>query len=247
MKAYVLRGWGIECENELKRAAEISDCFDEVCDLVLPKLVHDAEARTGKIKWPFSRGDWVLLPGGFSFSDHFGSGKLLSLKLREMGFFDEIEDKALNVLGICNGFQVLTESGIFGSTTRLLGNSPAGFKNRWVKLNAGGTALRLPVRHGEGRLHWDSNLPHGVRPFIHYADDDFRNGSRDAVAGLFFRSPQGSVVCGMMPHPEIALSMLDDPDVFATDYLENHREGLWKEEGSGLGLLRKIFRKEIQI
>ena len=240
--AYVLKGWGIECEAEMKRAAQVTRVFPEVRDLVLPKLL--AASSGGKIIWPFEKGDWILIPGGFSFSDHFGSGKLLALKLRDMGFFECFEDLDLNLFGVCNGFQVLTESGLFGHSTQLLANSPIGFKNRWISLKTDKENFRLPVRHGEGRLAWDGQLSPDVVPFLHYADDAFRNGSRDLVAGLYAKKGE-SLVCGMMPHPEIALSVLDDPNNFATDYFEHHREGLWGEEGAGLKLLKKIFKKEI--
>jgi phosphoribosylformylglycinamidine synthase len=240
--AYVLKGWGIECEAEMKRAAEVSGSFTEVKDLVLPKLV--AHSPGGRVAWPFKRGDWVLLPGGFSFSDHFGSGKLLALKLREMGFFAKVDELGLNLLGVCNGFQVLTEAGLFGATTKLLANDPVGFKNRWIGVKTAREHLRLPVRHGEGRLAWDGALPEGVLPFLHYADEGFKNGSRDLVAGLCAQRGD-SLICGMMPHPEIALSLLDDPNDFATDYLEQHRAGHWAAEGAGLKLLKKIFKKEI--
>jgi phosphoribosylformylglycinamidine (FGAM) synthase-like amidotransferase family enzyme len=83
-----------------------------------------------------------------------------------------------------------------------------------------------------------------VLPFLHYADEGFKNGSRDLVAGLCAQRGD-SLICGMMPHPEIALSLLDDPNDFATDYLEQHRAGHWAAEGAGLKLLKKIFKKEI--
>jgi len=244
MKAYVLKGWGIECDEELKRAALVSKEFTEVKELVLPKVLRSAKPGSADVVWPFEAGDWVLIPGGFSFSDHFGSGKLLALKLREMGFFAQVEKLGLSLLGICNGFQVLTESGLFGPTTELKANVPVGFKNRWVSLKSATDTLRLPARHGEGRLSWEGELPQGVKPFLHYADEDFKNGSRDLVAGLALKK-SSAIICGMMPHPEIALTALDDPDSFATDYFEHHREKLWNEEGAGLKLLRKIFRKEI--
>jgi len=240
-RAFVLKGWGIECEAEMKRGAEATGVFSSVEDLTLPKLL--ASASGGRVRWPFERGDWVLLPGGFSFSDHFGSGKLLALKLRELGFFEEVETSQLSLFGVCNGFQVLTESGLFGSETRLLGNEPVGFKNRWIRLRRGEESLRLPVRHGEGRLSWKGALPTDVAPFLHYDEESFENGSRERIAGLVRRRGD-SVVCGMMPHPEIALGLLDDPDVFATDFFEHHRGDLWTQEGAGLKLMKRIFNKE---
>ncbi len=240
-KAFVLKGWGIECEAEMKRAAQATGVFSAVEDLVLPKILSSSAGV--QVRWPFEKGDWVLLPGGFSFSDHFGSGKLLALKLRELGFFKAVETSELSLLGVCNGFQVLTESGLFGNDTRLLGNEPGGFKNRWIRLRRGEEKMRLPVRHGEGRLSWKGSLPLEVKAFLHYDEESFDNGSRDRIAGLV-RHRGGSVICGMMPHPEIALGTLDDPDVFATDYFEHHRAELWNQEGAGLKLMKRIFSKE---
>jgi phosphoribosylformylglycinamidine synthase subunit PurQ / glutaminase len=240
-RAFVLKGWGIECEAEMKRAAETVGVFSSVQDLVLPKLV--SSAVEGRVNWPFEAGDWVLLPGGFSFSDHFGSGKLLALKLRELGFFEEVARLQLSLFGVCNGFQVLTESGLFGSETQLFANKPQGFKNRWIRLRQGQESFRLPVRHGEGRLSWKGELPKDVVAFLHYDEESFDNGSRERIAGLLRRQGD-SVICGMMPHPEIALGTLDDPDVFATDYFEHHRSELWNQEGAGLKLMKRIFKKE---
>jgi phosphoribosylformylglycinamidine synthase subunit PurQ / glutaminase len=233
MKAFVLRGYGIECEQEMRRAALESQCFDEVQDLVL--------SRTQK--WPFHAKDWVLLPGGFSYSDHFGSGRLLALQLKEMNFFETLIDRGAHALGVCNGFQVLAEANLFGEQTRLEQNEKAGFVNKWVGLRRGSEKLRLPVRHGEGRLRLGGHLPSGVEAFLHYDDEFFSNGSDQAIAGLRAHK-KNSQIWGLMPHPEIALKRIHDPDVFATDFFEHHREKISQEEGAGLKLLKDIWRPE---
>jgi phosphoribosylformylglycinamidine synthase len=187
-----------------------------------------------------------LLPGGFSYSDHFGSGKLLALKLQEAKFFGSLFDRGVNALGICNGFQILVASGIFGAHTQLDLNEPRGFVNRWVNLSFHKSRIRLPVRHGEGRLHLSPNkeLPSEVQSFLHYEEEQygssFNNGSIQRIAGLRVRKGD-SHIWGMMPHPEIALRRQDDPDFFATDFMPQHRESLAYQEGDGLKLLKQIF------
>jgi|GEM_PF-940076 len=256
MKAYVVRGYGIECEEEMTRAARVSQAFEEVNDLVLPKFFAGLE-ESKKIQWPFEKGDWILLPGGFSYADHFGSGKLLALRLKELGFFEAAFAKGAHFVGVCNGFQMLVESGVFGDSVTLEFNKPRGFVNRWVQLSQmkvessieseNALAIRLPVRHGEGCLKVGSSskssLAPNVKAFLFYDDAQFSNGSDQEIAGLLAHVGE-SKVWGMMPHPEISLQKHDDPDFFATDFMPQHRESQAHQEGDGLKLLRQIFSFE---
>lgn len=224
---WVLVGEGIECELEAERAlAALGRRTQRV-------RVQDLLAGRAPA---LPTGGWVLLPGGFSFADHFGSGRLLAYQLSETGFFAQAEAQGTNLLGICNGFQVLTRSGVFGEGVSLEANSGGHFIDRWVALEGRGPLQgftgRLPVRHGEGRLvrtraAWDA----GVEPFLVYRDETFDNGSVERVAGLIARRPK-SLIVGLMPHPEVALRGADDPDTFAAQN---------SGPGPGLEFLRQIL------
>jgi phosphoribosylformylglycinamidine synthase len=239
MKAFILRGLGIECELEMRRAFEETKVFDSVEWLTLSELVQNP--TIGEIP---QTGDWIGIPGGFSFSDHFGSGRLLSLQLQEIDFFQKLESRGVNVFGVCNGFQVLCQAGIFGKDTSLEANRQRSFVNRWTQLedtSGDKKTWKLPVRHGEGNLQFGI-LPEGVKGFLKYIGD-FKNGSKEDTAGLIRRNGD-SLWVGLMPHPEIALKRFDDPDRFGTDHFSHHRDRIDMEEGDGLRMMKAMFQRE---
>jgi phosphoribosylformylglycinamidine (FGAM) synthase-like amidotransferase family enzyme len=243
MKARILTGFGIECEKESLRAFAAPELGLEVSELPVPFLLRKPEALDD-----LKAGDFVFFPGGFSFSDHFGSGRLLAHELKKTGAIERLTARGVHLMGVCNGFQVLASAGLFGAKTRLEHNEVEGkrlgFINRWVhcKLEGAGTGVRLPVRHGEGRLVFDgatssAALPAGVSVFLRY--EDFDNGSWQQIAGL--RAQVGrSLVFGMMPHPEIALRPIEDPDVFGTDVFAEHRPPLAQRSAGGMTVLKYL-------
>ena len=236
MKAFVLKGLGIECELEMMRALKLTELFSEVSYLNIPKLLAGAENMPA-----FEKGDSVVIPGGFSYSDHFGAGKLLASKLKEIKFFETLDSKEVNVFGVCNGFQIMCEADCFGEGVSLKSNLPYGFQNRWVKLKSTWGEAALPVRHGEGRLVLKANkLPENTKVCLSYDDESFDNGSFEKIAGLVSRKGS-SWRMGMMPHPEIAVSKMDHPDKFGTDFLQENRDRRYAEEGDGITLLKQIF------
>jgi phosphoribosylformylglycinamidine synthase len=120
------------------------------------------------------------------------------------------------VLGICNGFQVLTEAGLLPRA--LLRNASLRFEHRWVRLRVerrdspftraipAGMTLRMPVAHGEGRYYLpDDELDRlegsGQLLFRYAPPEGNPNGSRYAIAGVL---DAGGRVGGLMPHPERA-------------------------------------------
>ncbi len=239
MIAYIVKGLGIECELEMERALLRTEAFEAVNFINFPKLLSGHESLPD-----FKKGDCFVIPGGFSYSDHFGAGKLLAIKFRELKILDLLDQKQVNILGICNGFQIMCQTGCFGKGIELHRNRPIGFKNRWVSLQSPWGECCLPVRHGEGRLIVDSNsLPKTTKKILSYIDPDFNNASFENIAGLVaFKNEAWRI--GMMPHPEIALSKMDHPDRFGTDHFEQHRSKLYAEEGDGLQLLKSIFDSE---
>jgi len=154
----------------------------------------------------------VVLPGGFSYGDYLRCGAIA----RFAPLLEEVSAFAARggpVLGICNGFQVLTEMGLLaGALTRneklhflcqpaRLAVTPG--VCRWLGGYASDETVTLPIAHGEGRFHCDDDvlrsLEDGGQVVLRYRDNP--NGSVAGVAGI--SNPAGNVL-GLMPHPERA-------------------------------------------
>ena len=165
--------------------------------------------------------DAVVLPGGFSYGDYLRCGAIA----RFSPIMEEVvraADDGLPVIGICNGFQVLCESGLLPGA--LIRNRSLRFRCEWTYLRregegspwtAGigeGEVLRVPISHGEGNYQADratlDELESAGRVVFRYCDERGEvtpgsnpNGSARNIAGI--RNAAGNVV-GMMPHPERA-------------------------------------------
>ena len=167
--------------------------------------------------------DAVVLPGGFSYGDYLRCGAIARFApvLEAVRGF---ADGGGPVLGICNGFQVLTEMGLLpGALTRnqklhfLCEPAPLEVRPgtcQWLKSYGEGEAINLPIAHGEGRYQCDADqlqqLEGEGRVVLRYGQNP--NGSVGDVAGL--TNPAGNVL-GLMPHPERAC----DPATGGTDGL----------------------------
>ncbi|QAR33935.1 phosphoribosylformylglycinamidine synthase subunit PurQ [Geovibrio thiophilus] len=163
--------------------------------------------------------DLVVLPGGFSYGDYLRCGAIAkhSPIMQEVS---EFADKGGHVLGICNGFQVLTEAGLLPGA--LLRNKDLKFICRYVNLrvdNAGtaftsryadGEIVRIPIAHAEGNYFASEDvikeLEENNRVVFRYCDEygetsegSNPNGSINGIAGIVNK---GGNVLGMMPHPE---------------------------------------------
>lgn len=164
--------------------------------------------------------DAVILPGGFSYGDYLRSGALASHS-PIMAAVKAYAGKGGPVAGICNGFQILTESHLLPGA--LLRNAGRRFICKYVTLAPGGGRTtyqatlgaklsRIPIAHGEGRYYIDpaglARLKDEGQIAFRYVDDAGSataeanpNGSLDNIAGIV--SANGRVL-GMMPHPERA-------------------------------------------
>lgn len=163
--------------------------------------------------------DLVVLPGGFSYGDYLRCGAIAkhSPIMQEVS---EFADKGGHVLGICNGFQVLTESGLLPGA--LLRNTDLKFICKYVNLrvdNAGtaftsryadGEIVRIPIAHAEGNYFASEEvikeLEENNQVVFRYCDEygetsegSNPNGSINGIAGIINK---GGNVLGMMPHPE---------------------------------------------
>lgn len=165
--------------------------------------------------------DAIILPGGFSYGDYLRCGAIarFSPVMKAVGKF--AAEGGL-VLGICNGFQILVESGLLPGA--LLRNANLHFICKDVELitqtnNSPFTSalskrqkLRLPIAHGEGRFHADQSTLDQLRDEdrIAFVYKENPNGSLLGIAGILNENRN---VLGMMPHPERAC----DPLMGSTD------------------------------
>lgn len=160
--------------------------------------------------------DGLILPGGFSFGDYLRGGALAA-HLPVMTSVKEFANKGGAILGICNGFQILTEARILPGV--LLKNASGKFICKSIELNfsrgdsvyhktLGGLRLKIPIAHGEGRYYIDDRDMQKLKDrggiVCSYADEN-PNGSLSQIAGVV--SPNGRVF-GLMPHPERATNPL---------------------------------------
>ena len=161
--------------------------------------------------------DAVVVPGGFSYGDYLRSGAIAA-QAPMMGAVVEAAKKGMPVLGICNGFQILTEAGLLpGALTRNQGlNFHCVDTYREVE-NAGtawtsqlGERIYVPAKHGEGRFQAAPETIEALekegRVVFRYTDNF--NGSINGIAGV--TNETGRVV-GLMPHPEHAIETLTGP------------------------------------
>lgn len=170
----------------------------------------------------FDKEDCIVLPGGFSYGDYLRCGALARFSPMMESVIEFARDGG-RVLGICNGFQILCESGLLPGA--LLRNSNQQFvcKNIYIKSENTATALtkgvahkalKIPVAHGEGRYYADEatlrSLDENDQVLFRYCDENGGagdhlnpNGSLDHIAGICNKEKN---VYGMMPHPERAVS-----------------------------------------
>lgn len=157
--------------------------------------------------------DFIGLPGGFSYGDYLRCGAIAS-RSPVMRAVIEAANRGVPVFGVCNGFQVLTESGLLPGA--LLRNSGIRFVCRDVTLKVenaqslftsgyeAGQEISIPVAHHDGNYHADEDTLNRLegegRVAFRYVDNV--NGSARQIAGVLNKA--GNVL-GMMPHPERAI------------------------------------------
>ncbi|MCF7792397.1 MAG: phosphoribosylformylglycinamidine synthase subunit PurQ [Candidatus Cloacimonetes bacterium] len=263
VKALIITGFGINCEEEMAAAYKLAGADTIIC--------HLNDVFAGKIS--IQDFDVLNFPGGFAFGDDLGSGKVLSnkMKFKKMAdghqFMAEIKkflDDGKFILGVCNGFQFLVKMGLLPDVSgswqqevTLTRNNSAKFEDRWVycKVNPenktpflhGIDILPVPVRHGEGKLIIkDGKIEKAIMEkdlnCLNYCDADGNvtdeyplnpNGSALNCAGLTNDTGQ---VFGLMPHPEAFLSLYNHPN---WGQIKRNNPDI-SEDGEGLKIFRNI-------
>jgi phosphoribosylformylglycinamidine synthase len=161
--------------------------------------------------------DGILLPGGFSYGDYLRCGAIAQFS-NVMSEVKKAADAGKPVLGICNGFQILTEAGLLPGA--LLRNKNLKFMCRTSELTvvnnntmftsdyAKDQVIKVPIAHGEGNYTCDeetlASLKANNQIVFTYTNDN-PNGSVEDIAGII--NERGNVL-GMMPHPERAVHEL---------------------------------------
>lgn len=179
--------------------------------------------------------DFVILPGGFSYGDYLRTGAIA----RFSPIMNEVAkhaQKGAYVMGICNGFQILTEAGLLEGVLLRNNNQKYVCKNIHIKVQNTSTiitkdlsqkkAYKIPIAHGEGRYYAPKNIVEQLKEneqiLFRYCDETGKitksanpNGSLENIAGICNKTKN---VFGMMPHPERAtnplLGNIDGKDFF---------------------------------
>ena len=198
MKSAVITFPGINRERDMMLALESVTG-------VKPVSVWHTETELPKV-------DLVVVPGGFSYGDYLRCGAIAA----RSPIMQDIRAKALKglkVLGVCNGFQIITEAGLLPGA--LVRNAELRFVCKQVRLKvennhtfftnkmAMGDIVSCPVAHGEGNYICDpetlKRLEAENRVVFRYAENSNPNGALNDIAGIV--NAAGTVI-GMMPHPE---------------------------------------------
>ncbi|WP_414565451.1 MULTISPECIES: phosphoribosylformylglycinamidine synthase subunit PurQ [unclassified Anabaena] len=187
------------------------------CDRDVAYVTRDLLGQPTRMVWhqetDISDLDVVIVPGGFSYGDYLRCGAIARFSPVMQQVITHAQQGKF-VLGICNGFQVLTEAGLLpGVLTRnqdlhfICDRVPLKIERtntNWTQTYTTGEIITLPIAHGEGRFYADqatlSAIEDNGQVVFRYAGEN-PNGSLNNIAGICNR--QGNVL-GMMPHPERA-------------------------------------------
>jgi len=248
-RALIVRAPGTNCDEETAAAWSLAGA--DVETLHVGRILEEPRA--------LERFQILTIPGGFSYGDDLGAGRILAARLGTalVDALHRFHNRGGLVLGICNGLQVLVKAGFLPGGTdgraTLAHNDSGHFEARWIRLGpvpgrspfiADDEPIELPVAHGEGKFVLESPtalpaLKAAGQIVLRYIDDAGGptqaypanpNGSPGAVAGVC--DPTGRIF-GLMPHPERHVDPLQHP--------RWTRNGP-KREGDGLRIFRNAVR-----
>jgi len=228
-KALIIAGYGINCEEET--ALAFTKAGGESRVVHINDLIEKQQL--------FSEFQMMAIPGGFAFGDDTGSGNAFAQKMKHhlWGSLMSFVKEDHLIIGICNGFQVLTNLGLlpaldnaYGSReVALIHNDNATYTDRWVDLKIQSTSpwyqhistISLPIAHGEGKFYASPEILHRLREkkmiaatytlgeiCTYQSLPANPNGSIEDIAAI---TNEDGKILGMMPHPERAISFTQLP------------------------------------
>ena len=214
MNVAIIQFPGTNCDIDTYRV------FNELLDVEPTLIWHE---KTTDLE----RFDAIVLPGGFSYGDRLRAG-IIAAYSPVIKQLKKLSQKGKPIIGICNGFQILVESGLLPGA--LLTNSNLKFICKWVDLKVetnnlftnsfqSNSIIRMPIAHNEGRYYVSEEklqeLERNNQIVLRYSDsegntsiDNNPNGSISNIAAV---SNSDGNVLGMMPHPERASDSLLSP------------------------------------
>lgn len=246
--ALILRSPGTNCDLETAFVFEKAGAFAE--RLHINRLREDPSL--------LQNFQILVLPGGFSYGDDVGAGKILANQLTHF-LGDELRkfrDQEKLILGICNGFQILLKAGLIilpdeeGPVATLANNKQGRYEDRWVHMKVtsqkspfvkGLDRLFIPMAHGEGRFtcreQWilqgleqtGQVVLKYVRPDGTSANEEFPHNPNGSSHDVAGVCDASGLVMGLMPHPE--------RHAFPTQHPHWTRQGL-KEQGDGFAIFK---------
>ncbi|MBN1501494.1 MAG: phosphoribosylformylglycinamidine synthase I [Spirochaetes bacterium] len=254
----ILTGYGINCEEETAHV------FSEAGAAVRIWHINDLIENKNILK----ENQIFVFPGGFSYGDDTGSGKALATKIINnlSEEFMSFMKRDVLIMGICNGFQVMTNLGIvpgygdFGhSEVALDHNSKNRYECRWVHLKLNNKiyfkdmdVIKVPVAHGEGNFYADekviNKLIENDQIAAYYCDENGKMAN-----GVFPLNPNGALrdiasitdrtgrFIGMMPHPERNFLFSQRDDYAYQKEVILRKGGTLPEFSEGM----KIFRNAV--
>ncbi len=224
MKVGILQFPGTNCEYDTQYAFEILGCTTEI-------IWHQESVICSDI-------NLLVIAGGFSYGDYLRSGAIARFS-PIMKAVQEYAASGKKVLGICNGFQVLTESHLLPGALKR--NNSLHFISKHHYLKAASTEnsflnkmrtddiVNIPIAHHDGNFYLDpeslKELYANEQVLLHYCDENGKllnpNGSVDSIAGICNKEKN---VFGLMPHPERAMESVlgsDDGRAMLEGFLNN--------------------------
>jgi len=230
VKVLIFSGYGLNCEEETKFAFDLAGGESEIVH------INDLIDGLKKIN------DYKILaiPGGFSYGDDTGSGNAYASKIKNH-LWNDLEKFIKNgglIIGICNGFQILTRLGLLPALNgkygtqqvTLLHNDSARYKTRWVDLKVVNNSpwlknmdnFSVAIAHGEGKLYAKKSvleemikkkivaLKYIKGEICNYQNLEANpNGSVEDIAGI---TNETGRILGLMPHPERAIFFTQSPN-----------------------------------